>query len=157
MPKPNARDKRILVRELKKRRASPFQVTAATILLHAVGLPAAMLFLRGPRQRFLRSAGEVRRYLARHGVTDKVCIMRLGLHCKPLFVVRYADIELVKVVRFAARPAGNRRANDRVSVKGRVRLHSTKNHHFKVKQLARILSRTANVIAAGCVSLRRRS
>lgn len=144
MPKPNARDKRILVRELKKRRASPFQVTAATILLHAIGLPAALLFLRGPRQRYIRSAGEVRRYLARHGVTDKVCIMRLGLHCKPLFVVRYADIELVKVVRF-------------VSVKGRVRLHSTKNHHFKVKQLARILSRTANVIAAGCVSLRRRS
>lgn len=144
MPKPNARDKRILVRELKKRRASPFQVTAATILLHEVGLPAALLFLRGPRRCFLRSAGEVRRYLARHGVTDKIRITRLGLHCEPLFVVRYADIELVKVVRF-------------VSVKGRVRLHSTKNHRFKIKQLARILSRTANVIAAARVSLRRRS
>ena len=141
MPKPDKRDKRTLVRALEKRRASPFQVTAATILLHTIGLPAALLFLKGPRRRFLRSAGEVRRYLARHGITDKVHITRLGLPRKPLFVVRYADLDLVKAIRF-------------VSVNGRIRLHSTRSHRFKVRQLACILSRTANVIAAGQVAYR---
>lgn len=129
------------MRELKKRRASRFQITAATILLHEVGLPAALVFLKGPRQRFLRSAGEVRRYLVQHGVTDKVRITRLGLHCKPLFVVRYANVDLVKAVRF-------------ISVNGTVRLHSTKSHQFKIRQLAHILSRTANVIAAGRIACR---
>jgi hypothetical protein len=143
MPRPNTYAKRKLVRELKKRRATPFQVTAAAILLHAVGLPAALYFLKGPRRRFLRTAGEVRRYLARHGISDKVHITRLGLPCRPLFVVRYADIDVVKAVRF-------------ISVNGKVRLHSTKDHRFEIRQLACILSRTANVIAAGRVACRAR-
>jgi hypothetical protein len=145
MPRSNPHAKRKLVRELKKRRATPFQVTAATILLHAVGLPAALYFLKGPRRRFLRTAGEVRRYLARHGISDKVHITRLGLPRRPLFVVRYADVDLVKALRF-------------VSVNGKVRLHSTRSHRFKVRQLAHILSRTANVITAerGACCARRR-
>ena len=141
MPRPNNHAKRKLVRELKKRRATPFQVTAAAILLHAVGLPAALYFLKGPRRRFLRTTGEVRRYLARHGISDRVHITRLGLPRRPLFVVRYADIDLVKAVRF-------------VSVNGRVRLHSTRSHRFKIRQLAHILSRTANAIAAGQIACR---
>lgn len=143
MPRPNTYDKRKLMRELKKRRATPFQVTAATILLHAVGLPAALYFLKGPRRRFLRTACEVRRYLARHGISDKVHITRLGLSRRPLFAVRYADVDLVKAVRF-------------VSIKGKVRLRSTKNRRFKIRQLACILSRTTNVIAAGRIACRAR-
>jgi hypothetical protein len=139
MPRPTPHAKRTLVRELKKRRATPFQVTAATILLHAVGLPAALSFLKGPRRRFLRTACEVRRYLARHGISDRVHITRVGLPRWPLFVVHYADIDLVKAVRF-------------VSVNGKVRLHSTRSHRFKVRQLAYVLSRTANVIAAGQIA-----
>jgi hypothetical protein len=154
MPRPTPHAKRTLVRELKKRRATPFQVTAATILLHAVGLPAALSFLKGPRRRFLRTACEVRRYLARHGISDRVHITRVGLPRRPLFVVRYADVDLVKAVRFAARPAVARRANDRVSVNGTVRLHSTRSHRFKIRQLAHVLSRTANVIAAGRTACR---
>jgi len=101
MRKPDTRDKRTLARALKKRRATPFQTTAAAILLNTVGLPAALRFLKGPRRRFLRSAGDVRRYLTGHGITDSVSIKRLGLCHKPLFVVCYADIDSVQAVRFA--------------------------------------------------------
>jgi hypothetical protein len=141
MPRPTTYAKRKLVRELKKRRATPFQVTAAAILLHTVGLPAALYFLKGPRRRFLRTACEVRHYLVRHGIADRVHITRLGLPRRPLFVVRYADVDLVKALHF-------------VSVNGKVRLHSTKNHRFKIRQLTHVLSRTANVIAVGQIACR---
>jgi len=144
MRKPDTRDKRTLARALKKRRATPFQITAAAILLNAAGLPAALRFLKGPRRRLLRSAGDVRRYLTGHGITDSVRIKRLGLCHKPLFVVSYADIDSAQAVRFAGRS-------------GRARLRLSHSRRFKIEQLAHVLSRTVNVLAAGQVTDGRRN